>query len=94
MGNSRLVWTPVHLWLDNELKILPISRLPQISVEVEGLQTYENFYVIDIFDNKKLYPTLMGIDWAIENQTIINSKKRILSFEDSEMQVVATIYPL
>ena len=39
------------------------------------------------------YPTLLGINWAIENQNIINFKKRILSFEDSEMQVVSSIDP-
>ena len=36
----------------------------------------------------------MGIDWAIDNQTIINFKKRILSFEDDEMRVVSPIDPL
>ena len=30
---------------------------------------------------------------AIENQTIINFKKRILSFEDEEMRVVSPIDP-
>ena len=30
----------------------------------------------------------------IDNHTIINFKKRILSFEDSEMRVVASIDPL
>ena len=40
------------------------------------------------------YPTLFKIDWAIDNQTIINFKKRILSFEDNEMRVVSPIDPL
>ena len=40
------------------------------------------------------YPTLLGIDWTIDNQTIINFKKRILSFEDDEMRVVSPIDPL
>ena len=31
---------------------------------------------------------------AIENQTIINFKKRTLSFEDEEMRVVSPIDPL
>ena len=37
---------------------------------------------------------LVGIYWAIDNQTIINFKKRILSFEDNEMRVVSPIDPL
>ena len=40
------------------------------------------------------YPTLLGIDWAIDNQTIINFKKRILSFKDDEMRIVSPIDPL
>ena len=41
-----------------------------------------------------LYPTLLGIDWAIDNQTIINFKKRILTFEDARLWVVGQIDPL
>ena len=63
-------------------------------VDVEGPRTYANFKVIDIVDNKNPYPTLLGIDWDIDNQTIINFKKRIMYFEDSEMRVVAPIDPL
>ena len=44
-------------------------------------------------DDRNTYPALLGIDWAIDNQTIINFKKRILSFEDDEMRVVLPIDP-
>ena len=37
---------------------------------------------------------LLGIDWAIDNQTIINFKKTVLSFKDDEMRVVSPIDPL
>ena len=47
--------------------------------------------MIDIVDDTNPYPTLLGIDWAIDNQTIINFKKRILSFEHSEIRVVVPI---
>ena len=40
------------------------------------------------------YPTLLRINWAIDNQTIINFKKIILSFEYEEMRVVSPIDPL
>ena len=45
-------------------------------------------------ENKNPYPTLLGIDCAPDNQTIINFKKIILTFEDSELRVVALIDPL
>ena len=38
--------------------------------------------------------TLLGINWEIESQTIINFKKTILSFEVSKIRVVAPIEPL
>ena len=63
-------------------------------MEVEGLRTYTDFEVIDIVDDTNPYPTLLGIDWAIDNHTIINYKKMILSFEDFELRVVTSIDPL
>ena len=49
-------------------------------MELEGLIAYVEFDVIDIVDDTKPYPVLLGIDWEIDNQTIINFKKMILSF--------------
>ena len=67
--------------------------MSNVIVDVEGLRTYANFEVINIVDDTNPYPTLLGIDCAIYNQTIINFKKRILSFEDEEMRVVSPIVP-
>ena len=55
------------------------------------MRTYVYFEVIDIVDDKTSYLALLGIVWAIDNQTIINFKKRILSFEDSELRLIAPI---
>ena len=63
----------------------------QVPVEIEGLRKYAKFEVIDIVNDTKPYPALLGIVWAIYNQTIINFKKRIFSFEDSEIRVVVLI---
>ena len=82
MGKPRLVWYPIELWLANQYKVLPINQLTQVPIEIEGIQTYENFEVIDLVDDANPYPVLLGIDWAIYNQTIINFKKIILTFED------------
>ena len=40
------------------------------------------------------YLVLLGIDWAIDNHSIINFKKRILWFKDDEIRVVSPIDPL
>ena len=68
--------------------------MSQVPIDIEGLHTFADFEVINIIDDTNPYPTLLGIDWAIDNQTIINFKKRILSFEDDEMRVVSPIDPL
>ena len=94
MNKMRLDWSHIQPRLANELKVIPIGRLTQVLVEVEVLRTSIEFEVIDIVDDTNPYPTLIGIDWEIDNQTIINFKKRILSFKDSEIRVVAPIYPL
>ena len=93
MGNPRLDWSPIQLHLANQAKVLPIGRLSNVIVDVEGLRTYADFEVINIVDDTNPYPALLGIDWAIDNQTIINFKKRILFFEDEEMRVVFPIDP-
>ena len=58
------------------------------------MRTYKDFEVADIDDDTNPYPTLLGIDSAIDNHTIIDFKRRILSFEYSKMRVVTLIDPL
>ena len=94
MSKVRLDWFPVQLRLANQAKVLPIGRLSQVPIDIEGLCTFAYFEVINIVDDTNPYPALLGIDWEIDNQTIINFKKRILSFEDDEMRVVYPIDPL
>ena len=53
--------------------------------------TFADFEVINIVDDMNPYHALLGIDWAIDNQTIINFKKMILSFKDEEMMIVSLI---
>ena len=53
-----------------------------------------DFEVINIVDDTDPYPVLPWIDWDVDNQTIINFKKMILSFEDNEIRVVSPIDPL
>ena len=68
--------------------------MTQVPFEVEGLRMYVDFEVIDIVDDKNMYPTLFEMEWVIDSHTIINFKKIILTFEDSELRVVAPIHPL
>ena len=62
MGKSRLDWSPVQLRLKNEAKVLPISRLSQVPIDIEGLCTFADFEVINIVDDMNPYRALLGID--------------------------------
>ena len=94
MGNPCLDWSPIQLRLPNQAKVLPIGRLRQVPIDIEGLCTFVDLEVINIVDDTNPYPKLLGIYWAINNHTIINFKKMILSFKDNEMRVVSPIDPL
>ena len=94
MGKMILVWSPIHLLLANQMKVLPIGRLNQVPVEIEGLHTYAEFEVINIVDDKNRHTMLLGIHLDIYNQNIINFKKRILTFEYEEQRMVALLDPL
>ena len=52
-----------------------------------------DFEVINIIDDNTPYLVLLGIDWAFENQVIINLKKKIMSFEGNGIQVIGPLDP-
>ena len=94
MGNPPLEWSAIQLRLANQEKAMPIGRLSQVQVDIEGLCSFANFKVINIVDDTNPYPALIGIDWEMGNQTIIKFKRRTLSFEDDDMRVVVPLDPL
>jgi hypothetical protein len=52
-----------------------------------------DFEVIEIMDNSQSYPTFLRLDWAFENQMIINLKKREMIFEVGGLKVTAPLDP-
>jgi hypothetical protein len=44
-------------------------------------------------DNTTPYPSLLGLDWAFDNQDIINLKTRKMIFESREYRVIAPLDP-
>ena len=51
------------------------------------------FEVIEIMDDSNLYPMLLGIDWAINMNGVINLKKQMMSFERKSLRVVVPLDP-
>jgi hypothetical protein len=72
MGEHTLGYSTVQLKLVNQHRVLPIGRLKGVTVDLDGVRTKANFEVIEIVDITTPYLTLLGLDWAFENQAIIN----------------------
>jgi hypothetical protein len=64
-----------------------------VEVNIEGVKTKVDFEVIEIMDESDPYPALLGIDWAFDNNAVLNLKKRQMSFETDTLCVVAPLDP-
>jgi hypothetical protein len=62
MGEPTLGYSPIHLKLENQHRVVPIGRLKGIPMYLDGMCTMEYFEVIDIVDNITPYPSLLGLD--------------------------------
>jgi hypothetical protein len=51
------------------------------------------FEVIEIVDDICPYPVLLGIDWAFNNSTIVDLKKRRMTFERDGLRVITPLDP-
>lgn len=71
-----------------------MGRLQGVIVDIEGASTQTDFEVIEIFDNNNHYPALLGIDWAIDMNGVINLKKRKMIFEKKSLRVVISLDPI
>lgn len=61
--------------MENQQKIIPMARLQGVTVDIEGASALADFEVIKIVDDSNPYLALLGIDWAIEMNGVINLKK-------------------
>ena len=61
MGKPPLEWSSIQLRLANQEKVLPVGRLGQVQVDIEGLRTFADFEVIDIVDDTTPYPERLGL---------------------------------
>jgi len=52
-----------------------MGRLQGITVDIEGASALVDFEAIEIVDDSNPYPTLLGIEWAIDMNGVINLKK-------------------
>jgi hypothetical protein len=64
-----------------------------VTIDLDGVHTMADFEVIEIVCGKTHYPTLLGLDWAFDNQAIINLKTRKMNFESGKYRVIAPLDP-
>jgi hypothetical protein len=62
IGKPKIVWSLVQLRLVNQHKIISTGRLKRVPVNIDGVQSVIDFEVIEIMDDNKKYPTLMGLE--------------------------------
>lgn len=93
MGKTYLKRSPIQLRMANQQMVVPLGRLVGVPVDLDGVRSLAEFEVIDIIDDNNPYPTLMGIEWALDNNVVINMKKRQMSFEDGKNRIIAPIDP-
>ena len=62
-------------------------------MDLDEVCNLADFEVIEIIDYNMSYPALLGIDWAFENQAIINLKKKTMSFEGNGIRVIGPVDP-
>lgn len=86
-------WSPIQLRMANQVKVIPLGRLSGISVDLDGVRFVAEFEVIEIVDDSNPYPALLGIEWALNNNAIINLMKIQMSFDDGTNRITALIDP-
>lgn len=93
MGKPPLVWSPIALKMANEQKIMPFGRPESIWIDIDGIRSTNTFEVIEIMDDSIPFPTLLGLEWAFENLSLVNLKKRQLVLEQGNLRVIAPLEP-
>ena len=82
MAKPKLAFSPIQLRLANQQRVIPLGLLSSIPVNLEGVCSLANFEVIEIIDDSTPYPTLLGIDWAFNNQAIITLISSLIEFKE------------
>ena len=94
MAKLKLAFSPIQLRLANRQRVIPLGRVSSVPMDLDGVRSLADFEVIEIIDDNTLYPALLGIDWAFENQAIINLKKNTMSFEGNGIRVIGPLDPV
>ena len=93
MGEPKLGWYLLQLRLANHAKVQPIGYVSNLVVDVKAMMTHADFDVIKVITSGSSYPALLGIGWVNDSMVMIIFKKRLITFENQDIRVIAPIDP-
>lgn len=70
-----------------------MGRLYAVNVDIEDVSAMADFEVIEIVHDNNPYPTLLGIDWDIDINGVVNLKNRTMLLEKKSLRVVVPLDP-
>ena len=70
-----------------------MGRLSNVPVDIDNVRSLADFEVIEIIDDSRPYPTLLGIEWAFDNLAVINLKKKQVTFKDHNIRINSPLDP-
>ena len=91
IAKPKLALSPIQQRLANQQRVIPLGHLSSVPVDLDGVHNLVDFEIIEIIDDDTLYPALLGIDWAFENQAISNLKKKTMSFKGNGIWVIGPL---
>ena len=72
---------------------MPLGWFPNVPIDIDGVITLADFEVIDLIDDGNPYPSLLGIQWEMENVAVINLKKRQMTFKGKDLRFILPLDP-
>lgn len=92
-GETCVIVVSDQLRMVNQQEIIPMGRLQEVIVDIEGASALADFEVIEIVDDSNPYPTLLVIDSATDMNGVINLKKWKMIFEKKSLHIVVPLDP-
>jgi hypothetical protein len=93
MVKPKLIYSPIRLRMANQQAVIPFRRLEHFHVDIDWVITFVDLEVIEIIDDSFPYPTLLRIDWAFNNSTVVDLKKIRMKFEGDGLRVITPLDP-
>ena len=71
-----------------------MGRPSNMPVDIDDMRSLAVFEFIEIIDDSRPYPALLGIEWEFDNLVVINLKKKQITFEGHNIRIIAPLDPL